>query len=137
ACQMLGAPLVAGAAPERVGQPPEPLVERFVLRAAGTPVLLAQGCGKERREIGPFAVQPPVAGGRMHGRSPGRSVRRRGRERRVELNFACARRSGVEHVAAQRLAPPLRTGTRFGGGPRAVVIVLLEREVHALPGDPV
>src|SRR5690606_16815861 len=57
--------------------------------------------------------------------------------RRVELNFACARRSGVEHVAAQRLAPPLRTGTRFGGGPRAVVIVLLEREVHALPGDPV
>src|SRR5690606_41702423 len=44
---------------------------------------------------------------------------------------------GVEHVAAQRLAPPLRTGTRFGGGPRAVVIVLLEREVHALPGDPV
>ena len=119
---MLGAAVVAGERVERLGEPPQPLLERAALVAGEPPVAPGQLAVEQQRHVGP--ATPFVA----------RHVPQGGPKRGVRAGVVPG---DVLREARQRLAPPRRGAARLGGGERVGAAAALEQVAHPLARDPV
>src|SRR5690606_401729 len=109
AADVLAPPGVAGRAPQRIREPPEPLVVLGLLPAGARIPSPGHPVGPQMPGVRPFTQEAPVRHEGVGLDTECVGVRRRVRESRIELEIAAARYSRVPRVPPERLAPPRRS----------------------------
>ena len=118
---MFGAPFVPRLGIERIGKPPDARVECVARLAWNGVVRLLRRLVQQRRQVRPAAA--------LRGRH--------GLERNIECRIRSRRLTvRVEHVSAERGAPPSRRAAFGDGALSGVPVVLIDGKANALSGKP-